>query len=79
MLNSYEKGVIWFIMRLVHYNDKFSQLIRLTLRAGALPVSSEALPILNYQKSTLVSLKLSLQVHLCSEVAVCLFLVRYLI
>lgn len=42
MLNSCENGVIWFIMRLVHYNDKSSQLIRLTLRAGALPVSSEA-------------------------------------
>lgn len=42
MLNSCEKGVIWFIMRLVHYNDKPSQLIRLTLRAGALPASSEA-------------------------------------
>lgn len=42
MLKSCEKGVIWFIMRLVHYSDKSSQLIRLTLRAEALPVSSEA-------------------------------------
>lgn len=32
MLNSYENWVIWFIMRLTHYNDKSSRLISLTLR-----------------------------------------------